>query len=155
MASAVQSLPLAGNHPAAEVRTCDTTSLPVCLAAQRFIRWHAVMAVIFLLVGGVGAILLAFTRWPAVHLLPVDWYYRILTLHGLNMLIFWVLNFEIAAIYFVATVFLNTRLASKGLAWACFVLMLIGAIMVDVAIFQCNSDVLMTSYVPLKASPSF
>jgi cytochrome c oxidase subunit 1 len=155
MASAVESLPVAGNHPAEDVRTCDTTSLPVCLTAQQFIRWHAVVAVVFLLIGGIGALLLGLTRWPAVHLLNAEWYYRILTLHGLNMLIFWILNFEIAVLYFAGTVLLNTRLASKGLAWTCFVMMLVGAIMVDVAIMQGKSDVLMTSYVPLMAQPHF
>jgi len=155
MASAVDSFPIAGNHPQTEVRSCGTTSLPVCLTAERFIRWHAVAAVVFLLIGGIGALLLALTRWPAVHLLDATWYYRILTLHGLNMLIFWILQFEIAVLYFAATVLLNTRLASKAAAYACFILMLAGGIMVDVAIFAGRSDVLMTSYVPLKASPWF
>jgi cytochrome c oxidase subunit 1 len=148
-------LPISGNHPATEVRTCDTTSLPVCTTAQRFIRYHAVFAVIFLLIGGIAAILLGLTRWPAVHLLPAQWFYRVLTLHGLNMLIFWILNFEIAVLYFAGTTLLNTRLASKALAWTAFGMMLVGAIMVNVAILSGTSDVMMTSYVPLKASPSF
>ena len=46
MASAVESLPIVGNHPKSEVRSCETTSLPVCLTAQRFMRWHAVVAVV-------------------------------------------------------------------------------------------------------------
>ena len=48
-------------------RICDTTGLPVCLDAQRFIKLNAVAAVVFLLVGGIGALLLALTRWQAVH----------------------------------------------------------------------------------------
>jgi len=155
MTSAVESLPISGNHPTSEVRSCGTTSLPVCLTAQRFIRWHAVVAVVFLLIGGIGALTLALTRWPAVHLLDAQWYYRILTLHGLNMLIFWMLQFEIALLYFAGTALLNTRLASKKAAYVCFGLMLAGGIMVDAAIFGGRSDVLMTSYVPLKASPWF
>ncbi len=155
MARAAESLPVVGNHPQSEVRSCQTTSLPVCLTAQRFIRWHAVVAVVFLLIGGIGALLLALTRWPAVHLLDAQWSYRILTLHGLNMLIFWILQFEIAVLYFVCTTLLNTRLASKNAAYACFGLMLAGGIMVDAAVMAGNSDVLMTSYVPLKASPWF
>jgi cytochrome c oxidase subunit 1 len=157
MTSAVvgESVPVSGNQPAAEVRTCDTTSLPVCLTAQRFIKWHAVVAVVFLLIGGIGAILLGLTRWPAVHLLDATWYYRVLTLHGINMLIFWILNFEIAVLYFAGTVLLNSRLFSKGLAWTGFLMMLVGAVMTDVAIMQEKSDVLMTSYVPLKAAPHF
>jgi len=50
---------------------------------------------------------------------------------------------------------LNSRLASKAAAWAGFLLMLVGAVLVDIAIMAGNSDVLMTSYVPLKASPWF
>jgi len=155
MASAVESLPFTGNHPTEAVRVCDTTSLPVCLTAQKFIRLHAVAAVVFLLIGGVAALSLGLTRWPAVHLLDAQWYYRLLTLHGLNMLIFWMLNFEIAILYFAGSVLLNTRLASKNAAWVGFLMMTVGAIMVDVAIFEGKSDVLMTSYVPLKASPWF
>ncbi len=145
----------AGNHPAGALRTCDTTGLPVCLVAQQFIKLHAVVAVVFLLVGGIAAILLALTRWPAVHLLPAEWYYRILTLHGLNMLIFWILFFEVAILYFASTSLLNSRLASKGVAWAGFALMLVGALMVDVTILQGKADVLMTSYVPLRGDPLF
>jgi cytochrome c oxidase subunit 1 len=155
MASAVESLPFSGNHLTGEVRSCDTTSLPVCLTAQKFIRLHAVAAVVFLLIGGIAALALGLTRWPAVHLLDAQWYYRLLTLHGLNMLIFWMLNFEIAVLYFAGSVLLNTRLASKAAAWVGFLMMAVGAIMVDVAIFEGKSDVLMTSYVPLKASPWF
>jgi len=155
MTSAVESLPILGNHPTDEVRSCDTTSLPVCLTAQKFIKLHAVAAVVFLLIGGIAALALGLTRWPAVHMLDAQWYYRLLTLHGLNMLIFWILNFEIAVLYFAGSVLLNSRLASKSAAWVGLVLMTIGAIMVDVAIFGGKSDVLMTSYVPLKASPWF
>jgi cytochrome c oxidase subunit I len=144
-----------GNFKENEVRTCDTTGLPVCLNAQFFIKINAVCAVVFLLIGSLAAIGLALTRWPAVHLLPADWFYRALTLHGLNMLIFWILFFEIAILYFCGTSLLNSRLASKKAAWVSFIMMLAGAIFVDVAIFQGRSDVLMTSYVPLKGSPLF
>src|SRR5215831_4867760 len=139
----------AGNHPTSRVRVCDTTGLPVCLTAQSFIRLHAVSAVVFLLVGGLAAILLGLTRWPAVHLLPVQMYYRLLTLHGLNMLIFWIINFEIAILYFAGTVLLNSRLFSTKLAWTALALMVGGSLMVDYAIYQGGSDVLMTSYLPL------
>ena len=76
-------------------RICNTTGLPICLDAQFFVKCNAVLAVVFLLIGGIGALLLALTRWQTVHLLPVDWFYRILTLHGMNMLIFWILFFEV------------------------------------------------------------
>ena len=148
-------IPVTGNQPASEVRSCDTTSFPICTTGQRFVKLHAVLGVIFLLIGGIGAILLGLTRWPAVHLLSAEWYYRILTLHGLNMLIFWILFFEVAILYFVCTVLLNSRLYSKGLAWTGFLMMVVGAVMVDISIMSGKSDVLMTSYMPLRAQPSF
>lgn len=143
-----------GNH-AGVLRKCDTTGLPVCLVAEKFIKLNAVMAVVSLLIGGIGAILLALTRWPAVHLLSAEWYYRILTLHGLNMLIFWIIFMEVAILYFAGTVLLNSRLFSKALAWISFVLMVLGLLLVDSMILTGKGDVLMTSYIPLRADPLF
>jgi len=147
--------PPKGNFAAGESRICDTTGLPVCLTAQQFIRMHATMAVVFVLVGGVAALLIALTRWPAVHLLSAEWYYRTLTLHGLNMLIFWILFFEVAVLYFCCTTLLNSRLASKGAAWVGFSLMLVGALMVDSMVLAGKADVLMTSYAPIQGHPLF
>ena len=148
-------LPVRGNHAPGAVRTCDTTGLPVCLTAQFFIRLNAVMAVVYLLFGGVAAVLLALTRWPAVQLLPADWYYRLVTLHGLSMLIFWIIFMEVAILYFAATTLLNSRLFSKGVAWVSFALMLTGSIMVETMILLGRADVMMTSYAPLRADPLF
>ena len=136
-------------------RTCATTGLPVCLDAAFFIKCNAVLGVVFLLIGGIGALLLALTRWQTVHLLPVDWFYRILTLHGLNMLIFWILFFEVAILYFAATSLLNVKLFSVKTAWVSLIMMLTGAIMVDVTIMVGKADVMMTSYLPLLAHPAF
>lgn len=144
------------NHAPGMVRICDTTGLPVCSIAERFIRLNAVAAVVFLLVGAVAALLIALTRWPAVHLLDAVWYYRLLTAHGLNMLIFWIIFMEIAILYFASTSLLGTRLASKGLAVASFGLMAAGALVTNWAVFfSQQADVLLTSYVPLRAHPSF
>ena len=135
--------------------TCATTGLPVCLDAAFFIKCNAVLGVVFLLIGGIGALLLALTRWQTVHLLPVDWFYRILTLHGLNMLIFWILFFEVAILYFAATSLLNVKLYSVKTAWVSLIMMLVGAVMVDVTIMVGKADVMMTSYLPLLAHPAF
>ncbi|MDH5397454.1 MAG: cbb3-type cytochrome c oxidase subunit I [Cyclobacteriaceae bacterium] len=136
-------------------RTCDITGFKVCLASQKLIRINAVFAVVSLLIAVLGAILLVFTRWQEVHLLSSPWYYRILTLHGLNALIFWIVFFEIAGLYFGSTVVLNTRFCSPLLGWVSFILMAGGFIMVDVMVLQGKADVLMTSYVPLKAHPLY
>ncbi|MBI4817910.1 MAG: cbb3-type cytochrome c oxidase subunit I [Deltaproteobacteria bacterium] len=144
-----------GNHQPNRVRTCDTTGLPVCLDAQRFIRLNAVAAVVCLLNGGIAAILLALTRWPAVHLLPADLFYRFLTVHGINMLIFWIIFMEMAILYFASTTLLNSRLASGTWAWVSFALMVAGAVLTNAIIYAGKADVLMTSYYPLQAHPVF
>ena len=136
-------------------RTCETTGKIVCLDAQRFIKLNAVSAVVFLLFGAIAAILLALTRWQTVHLLDAEWFYRVLTLHGINMLIFWIIFIEIAILYFTATSLLNSRLFSKGLAWISFALMMLGALMTNGIILAGEADVLMTSYLPLLAHPLF
>lgn len=144
-----------GNYPEGGSRVCPTTGLQVDTTAQTFIKLNAVMAVVFLLVGGAAAIMIALTRWPAVHLLPAEWFYRMVTAHGLNMLIFWIIFMEIAILYFAATVPLNTRLFSKKIAWISFVFMLSGALMTDYMVWTGTSDVMMTSYAPLEAAPLF
>jgi cytochrome c oxidase subunit 1 len=136
-------------------RTCKTTGLPVCFTAQKFIKFNAVFAVVFLLVGAIAAILIALTRWSAVHLLSDVMFYRMLTLHGMNMLIFWILFFEVAVLYFCCTSLMNSRLYSKKVAWVSLSMMVIGAIMTNVIILQGKGDVLMTSYPPLQAHPLF
>lgn len=141
--------------PGTPGRVCGTTGLHVCFDAQRFIKLNAVSGIVFLLLGGIAALLLALTRWQTVHLLPVDWFYRILTFHGLNMLIFWILFFEVAILYFACTTPLNARLYSKKVAWVSFALMLVGALMTDYIILKGKADVMMTSYLPLLAHPLF
>jgi cytochrome c oxidase subunit 1 len=46
-------------------------------------------------------------------------------------------------------------LAAPRWAWAAFALMLVGAIMTNVAVLQGNSSVMFTSYVPMQAAPHF
>ena len=88
---------------------------------------NAVAGVVFLLLGGVLALLVSLTRWPAVHLLNADWFYLTLTAHGLDMLVFWIIFFEIAVLYFCSSTLLRSRLATPRMAWLGFALMLIGA----------------------------
>ncbi len=136
-------------------RVCATTGLPVCLNAQRFIKLNAVFGVVSLLIGATAAILLALTRWEAIALLePVD-YYMIITLHGMNMLIFWILFMEMAILYFASTTLLNNRLFSRALGWAQFALMLAGWGIVNYSVLAGRASVMMTSYVPLEAKHEF
>ena len=139
----------------AEFRTCQYTGLKVDAAAQALIKANAVAAVIFLAIGGLMGLLVALTRWPAVHLLPADWFYLVLTGHGANVLLFWIIFFEIAVLYFACTVLLNCRLATPKLAWLGFVLMVVGALATNVAVLQGDSSVMFTSYPPMQAKPHF
>ena len=140
---------------ATQFRTCPTTGLRIDLKAENLIKANAVAAVIFLAVGGLFGLSVALTRWPAVHLLPADWFYLALTAHGLDVLIVWIIFFEIAILYFASAVLLNSRLAAPRWAWGGFALMLIGAIIINVAVLQGQSTVMFTSYVPMMAKPHF
>jgi cytochrome c oxidase subunit I len=136
-------------------RTCPRTGLQFHDSAEKLMKVNAVAAVVFLLLGGVLALLIGLTKWPAIHLLPADSFYLVLTAHGLDMLVFWIIFFEIAVLYFCSSTLLRCRLATPNFAWLSFALMLIGAVTTNVAIFQGNSSVMMTSYVPMQASPAF
>ncbi len=141
--------------PAGEFRTCPTTGLKVHKAADALIKANAVVATVALLIGGIAAILVLLTRWQAVHLLDAVWFYRILTVHGMNMLIFFILFFEMAVLYFASAVILSSRVATPKFGWVAFALMVIGMGMVEWTMFTGRADVLFTSYVPLRAHPLF
>jgi len=79
----------------------------------------------------------------------------VLTAHGIDMLIFWIIFFEVAVLYFCSSTLLRCRIATPKIAWLAFVLMLIGAVMNNIAVFQGGSSVMMTSYVPMMAAPTF
>jgi len=136
-------------------RICPETGLKVFFTTERLIKANAVVAVVFLAIGGLFGLLVALTRWPAVHILPPDLFYLALTAHGADVLLFWILFFEIAILYFASSTLLNCRLAAPRWAWLAFALMLIGALTANVAVLQGESSVMFTSYVPMKAAPHF
>jgi cytochrome c oxidase subunit 1 len=140
---------------AAAFRTCPFTSLKVERQADLLIKANAVVSVVALLVGAVAAVLLVLTRWQAVHLLPATWFYRILGVHGMSMLIFFIIFFEMAVLYFASTALLNARVAAPRLGWFSFGLMVVGALTVEWMMWAGKADVLFTSYVPLRAHPLF
>ncbi|HXV40524.1 MAG TPA: cbb3-type cytochrome c oxidase subunit I [Steroidobacteraceae bacterium] len=139
----------------ATFRTCPTTGLKVDLKAQSLIKANAVAAVVFLAIGGLFGLSVALTRWPAVHLLPADWFYLALTAHGLDVLLLWIIFFEIAVLYFASSTLLNCRLATPRLAWAAFGLMLAGGLLTNVSVLQGQSTVMFTSYPPMMAAQHF
>ena len=136
-------------------RTCPRSGLQFESQAEKLMIVNAVAAVVALLVGGILAIGVVLTRWPTVHWLAADTFYMVLTAHGIDMLIYWIIFFEVAVLYFCSSTLLRCRIATPKFAWAAFALMLIGAIVNNVAIFRGSSSVMMTSYVPMMAEPAF
>ena len=136
-------------------RTCLDTGLRVFEKTETLIKVNAVTAVVFLAVGGLLGLLVALTRWPGVHLLPAEMFYMVLTAHGAAVLLFWIIFFEIAILYFASSILLNSRLAAPKVAWLAYILMLVGALLATVTVLQGESSVMFTSYVPLQAEPNF
>jgi cytochrome c oxidase subunit 1 len=155
MAATPEAIPLPASTTSARFRTCATTGLRIDLSAQTLIKWNAVAGIVFLAIGGLFGLSVALTRWPAVHLLPPHWFYLALTAHGLDVLLLWIIFFEIAVLYFAGAVLLGSRLAAPRVAWGAFALMLIGGLTTNVAVLQGNSTVMFTSYVPMPAAPHF
>jgi cytochrome c oxidase subunit 1 len=140
---------------AGRFRTCPVTGLKVDRTAELLVRFNAVVAVVCFLIGVIAASGLVLTRWEAIHLLPADYFYRFLTLHGINMLIFFIIFFEMAVLYFAGPILLNSRLPAPKIGWLAFGLMVIGAVMVDWMVLAGKADVLFTSYPPLKADHKY
>jgi cytochrome c oxidase subunit 1 len=140
---------------ASRFRTCEVTGLKIDWHAETLIKVNAVVAVVNFLIGIIAAFGIVMTRWQAVHLLPADLFYRFLTLHGLNMLIFFIIFFEMAILYFGGPVLLNARLPAPKLGWLAFGLMVLGMVVVNAMVLQGKADVLFTSYPPLQADPLY
>jgi cytochrome c oxidase subunit 1 len=142
----------------AEFWTCLTTGLRVHRSVVPPLMANAVTAVVFLLIGGVLSIFLALTRWEAVHLLPPDWYYIILTLHSWAMLIFFIIFMEVAILYFASAIVLNFRLVTPKAAWLAYWMMLGGSLLAATVVLVQDPSYdqpLLTSYVPLNIHPLF
>ena len=136
-------------------RTCPSTGLMFHEPAEKLMIWNAVAAVVFLLVGGLLAIGVVLTRWQWVHWLPADRFYQVLTAHGINMLVFWIIFFEMAVLYFCSSTLLRSRLATPNMAWAGFWLMLLGALINNYSVLRGDSSVMFTAYAPMGAHPTF
>lgn len=136
-------------------RRCPATGLNIHRDAENLLKVNAVVSIVTLLIGAIAALLLVLTRWQAVHLLPVDWFYRLLTAHGLNMLIFFIIYFEMAVLYFAGPITLGCRVPTPKLGWLSFGLMVVGTLLVEWMVFAGRADVLFTSYPPLRADPIY
>ena len=63
-------------------RQCPDSGLYFHRSAESLMKAHAVLGVVFLLIGGFFGLLVAATRTPAIHLLDAESFYQVLTFHG-------------------------------------------------------------------------
>ncbi len=124
-------------------------------SAETLMKVNAITAVVFLLIGGILASLVTATRMPTLHTLPTAEFYQALTAHGIDMLIVFIIFFEMAVLYFASSTLLRARIAAPRWGWVQYILMMVGALMTNYAILKGNSSVMMTSYVPMPAEPLF
>ncbi|MBW7956931.1 MAG: cbb3-type cytochrome c oxidase subunit I [Deltaproteobacteria bacterium] len=136
-------------------RTDPLSGLKIDSQTEHLVRWNVIAALATFAVGGLLGLLVVLTRWPSVHLLPLDYYYRFLTLHGIDALLAWIIFFEVALVHFTSAALLGTRSYVPWLGWVAFALMLIGGAIINIIVLMGGADVMFTSYVPLKGDPLY
>jgi cytochrome c oxidase subunit I len=135
--------------PPAPSRTCNVTGFLINRDGQRLALANVIAAISLLAFGGLLALLIALQRQG----LPIsdDWWYRLLASHGATMLLFWLLFFEVAALYWGSTMLLNARMVAPKLAWANLTMMVVGVLLAQWAMLSGNATVMFTAYPPLEA----
>jgi cytochrome c oxidase subunit I len=145
LASTVQAAPPS--------RTCAVTGFTVDRNGQQLALAYAVSGVVMLAAGGTMAILIALQRQG----LPIsdEWWYRLVASHGATMLLFWLLLFEVAGLYWSSTMLLNAPMRAPRVAWVNFGMMIVGIGLAQWAMFSGNATVMFTAYPPLTAHPLY
>ncbi len=137
-------------------RTCPATGLRLFSAAETLVKVNAVAAVVFLLLGSLWVIPSTMNRVLGPDAVSPQLYYQSTFLHGWNMLIFWILFFEVALLHFAASALLKVPLRFPRLAWGGFWLMLLGAAFINyLGVMGPINFLPFTPYVPLQAPPLF
>ena len=76
----------------AQFRVCPDSGFYFDKNAESLMKANAVAGAVFLLVAGVLGLGVILTRWQEVHLLPAHIFYQVLTGHGINAQIFWIVR---------------------------------------------------------------
>jgi len=144
---------MAATAPTAPSRICNVTGFAVDRNGQRLALANFVTALTLLAIGGVMALFIALQRQG----LPIsdDWWYRLLASHGTTMLLFWLLFFEVGALYWGSTMLLNARMTLPRVAWGNLVMMVIGVLLAQWAMLTGRATVMFTAYPPLTAHPLY
>jgi cytochrome c oxidase subunit 1 len=139
-------------------RECSVTGLDIHRSAENHVKLFGLTAVISLVIGGSFALTVALTRWELVGLLTEQNYYKHLSMHAWNILIFWMVFMEIAILYVGGPIVLGRRLPVTPLAKLGWVTMVAGAIGVNYSIWTVGGGQeapLLTAYVPLDVPVAF
>jgi cytochrome c oxidase subunit I len=135
-------------------RRCTVTDFHVDRTGARLTLANAVTAVLLLAVGGLMALLIALQRQGIVPL-SNDMWYRLVSAHGATMLLFWLLFFEVAGLYWASTMLINAPMRVPRLAWTVFAMMLTGVLVASYLTLAGEATVMFTAYPPLEAHPLF
>jgi cytochrome c oxidase subunit I len=135
-------------------RVCTVTEFRVERTGARLTLVNAVTAVLLLASGGVMALLIALQRQGIVPLSD-DMWYRLVAAHGSVMLLFWLLFFEVAGLYWASTMLINAPMRVPKLAWTVFGMMLGGVLVSSYLMLAGQATVMFTAYPPLEAHPLF
>ncbi len=139
-------------------RTCSVTGLEIHRSAENHVKLFGLTAVVALVVGGSFAITVALTRWEFIGLIGEADYYRHLSMHAWNILVFWMVFMEIAILYVGGAMVLGRRLPLTKLAKAGWITMVAGALGVNYFIWTTSGAEeapLLTAYVPLNIPTGF
>jgi cytochrome c oxidase subunit 1 len=150
----------ANDYDADGFRKCSVTGLDVHRSAENMVKIFGLTAVVALLVGGLFAITVVTTRWEVIGLLPASEYYKHLSAHAWNLLIFWMVFMEVAILYVGGPMILGRRLPLPNLAKAAWGGMVVGALAINYSALTTSGapgDVspLLTSYAPQQSPPLF
>lgn len=132
--------------------TCDVTEFEMERSGRRLALANGVAGVVLLAFAGTLALLIASQRLESVTFISDDMWYRLLAAHGTTALLYWLLFFEVAGLYWGSTVLLNAPMRVPRLAWGVFGMMLLGVGISEYAMLFDRVPVMFTAYPPLEAS---
>jgi cytochrome c oxidase subunit I len=141
--------------PPEQFRTCTVTDFRIDRVGSRLTLVNAVTAVLLLASGGTMALLIALQRQGLFDFVSNDWWYRLVAAHGSVMLLFWLLFFEVAGLYWGSTMLINSRMRVPKLAWTVYGMMLGGVLIASYLTLAGKATVMFTAYPPLEAHPLF
>ncbi len=146
---------MAAEAPARDFLACEATHFRIERHGRQLALAHAVGAVVLLAIGGLMALLIAIQRVEAVQFINDDWWYRLVAAHGAAMLLFWMLLFEVAALYWGSTMLLNAPMRLVKVAWTAFGMMVLGVLLATGMMLAGQATVMFTAYPPMEANPLF